>query len=85
MIKEDSMEGLILANKKEAIQQENLKVAGKVYDPSDYKSNSVVSNGIAITHEQSSDTLTEGTIDATIDDLNGKDVKIPRTGYDEDK
>ena len=80
------MGGFILANNNnEEIQKENLKVAGKVYNPSDYKSNSVVSNGIAITHEQASDTWTEGTIEATIDDLNGENVKIPRTGYDEDK
>ncbi|HZG59964.1 MAG TPA: YozQ family protein [Anoxybacillus sp.] len=59
---------------------ENLKIAGKHYDPSDYKSNSALSSGLAVTHEQVSDTYVEGTVDAVIDDLNGKDVKIPQEG-----
>ncbi len=58
------------------------KVAEKNYDPSDYGKNSVLNSGLATTHEQTSDTLAEGTIDGKIDDINGKDEKIPRKGYD---
>ncbi|WP_408009826.1 YozQ family protein [Pseudalkalibacillus sp. A8] len=57
------------------------KVAGKNYDPSDYEKNSELSSGMAMTHEQTSDTLVEGTIDGKIDDINGTDEKIPRKGY----
>jgi hypothetical protein len=64
---------------------ENLMVAGRNYDPSDYKSNSDLSSGLAMTHEQVSDAYVEGTVDAVIDDLNGKDVKIPREGYQDKK
>jgi hypothetical protein len=64
---------------------ENLKVAGNYYNVSDYKSNSVLSSGFATTHEQVSDAYFEGTVDAVIDDLNGKDVKIPQEGYEEKK
>lgn len=72
-------------NNHEIPQNENLKIAGKTYEPSDYQSNALEDQGLAITHEQTSDTLTEGTIEAKIDDVNGKDIEIPHTGYDEDK
>jgi hypothetical protein len=35
-------------------------------------------NGLAVTHEQATDSWTEGTIDGEIDDLNGKDEKLRR-------
>ncbi len=72
-------------NNHEIPQNENLKIAGKTFDPADYQSNSLEAKGLAITHEQTSDTWTEGTIEAKIDDVNGKDIEIPRTGYDENK
>jgi hypothetical protein len=68
---------------KESSQAENNKVAGKQYDPSFYNSSDQTEKGIAITHEQSSDTLTEGTVDGVIEDVNGKDVNIPRKGYED--
>ncbi|WP_226376806.1 YozQ family protein [Oceanobacillus halotolerans] len=46
------------------------KVAGKMYDPSDYNRNDQASKGMAITHEQVSDDYTEGTIDGKIDEIN---------------
>ncbi|RAK18412.1 uncharacterized protein DUF4025 [Anoxybacillus vitaminiphilus] len=54
-------------NSKMKNNHENLKVAGKHYDPSDYKSHSVLSSGLAVTHEQVSDAYVEGTVDAVID------------------
>jgi hypothetical protein len=57
---------------------ENLNIAGRNYNPSDYNKNSVLSSGLAVTHEQVSDAYVEGTVEAVIDDLDGKDVKIPQ-------
>jgi len=54
------------------------KPVTKQYDPSDYLKDNEVSSGLAITHEQVSDTYIEGTIDGTIDDLDSKGVQIPR-------
>lgn len=45
------------------------KVAEKMYDVSDYKSNEAIDQGMAITHEQVSDNYTEGTIDGRIDEV----------------
>lgn len=74
-------------NNNESIENAE-KVAEKMYDVSDYKSNDSVDKGIAITHEQVSDDYMEGTIDAKIDklDKNGqlkshKGEEIPRRGY----
>lgn len=63
-------------------------VATKNFDPSDYKKTDDLSKGLAITHEQVSDTATEGTIDGKIDELKDDDTlkthdgdEIPRKGY----
>ncbi len=48
----------------------------KLFEPSDYKNQSEVSEGLAITHEQATDTLTEGTIDGVIEDVNGRDIPL---------
>lgn len=57
---------------------EKRSVAGKTYEPSDYKGNSQLEVGLAMTHEQASDTLTEGTIDGNIDNLQDDSTAIPR-------
>jgi len=59
------------------------KLAEKMYEPSDYKAKDDLSQGLAITHEQVSDTFVEGTIDAMIDNVQdtGEDARIPREGY----
>jgi hypothetical protein len=62
-------------------QNSSNKVAEKNYEPSDYKSKTELNAGLAVTHEQVSDTWAEGNSDAIIDDLNGKSERIPRTGY----
>ncbi|WP_026567943.1 YozQ family protein [Bacillus sp. UNC41MFS5] len=58
------------------------EVAGSFYHPSYYQETDDLSAGIATTHEQASDTYTEGEIGAVIDDVNGKDIPIPQKGYD---
>ncbi|MFB4164510.1 YozQ family protein [Alteribacillus sp. JSM 102045] len=50
-------------------RQQSMKNADKTYDPSDYSSSEPDSKGLASTHEQVSDTYTEGTIDGTIDEV----------------
>ncbi|MGP4081151.1 YozQ family protein [Pseudalkalibacillus sp. R45] len=60
--------------------KDSSKIAEKNYQPSDYEENSNLSSGLAITHEQTSDTMVEGTIDGEID--HDKNEKIPRKGYD---
>ncbi|WP_102349759.1 YozQ family protein [Bacillus sp. Marseille-P3661] len=62
-------------------QNQSNKIAEKIYDPSFYTSNNEVEKGLAITHEQASDSLVEGTIDGKIEDVNGKNLDIPREGY----
>ncbi|QHS24052.1 DUF4025 domain-containing protein [Virgibacillus sp. MSP4-1] len=57
-------------------------VANKYYEPEDYEKQDQLSAGIAETHEQASDTLTEGTIDGKIERDNGENEDIPRKGYD---
>jgi hypothetical protein len=62
----------------------NTEVAGSFYHPSDYKRNNTVSSGIATSHEQAMDAYKEGEIGAVIDDVDGKDIPIPRKGYDKE-
>lgn len=54
------------------------KIAENSFDPSDYCSKDEVDKGLAITHEQVSDTFMEGTIDGEIDDLEEKTKQFPR-------
>ncbi|MRH42097.1 DUF4025 domain-containing protein [Aquibacillus halophilus] len=75
-------------NNKKVSQEDANKVAEKMYDPTDYKKSDQLSQGTAITHEQSSDAYTEGSIDGKIDsvDDNGqltskKGEDIPRKGF----
>ncbi|MBA2875200.1 YozQ family protein [Thermaerobacillus caldiproteolyticus] len=57
--------------------QDSVKIAGRQYKPSDYECSSSLSSALATTHEQVSDVYTEGTIEAVVDDVNGKDIPIP--------
>ena len=57
-------------------------IAEKTFQPEDYTSKSELESGLTVTHEQVSDTLTEGTIEAKIDNVNGQNIEIPRKGYE---
>lgn len=50
------------------------------YQPSDYEKNDFTSQGLANTHEQVSDTLTEGTYDAQIDQVDENGQLISHKG-----
>jgi len=60
----------------------NTKIEEKNFQPEDYTNKSGLESGLAVTHEQVNDTLTEGTIEAKIDHLNGQNLEIPRKGYE---
>jgi hypothetical protein len=53
------------------VPKDSRKVAGRVYDPSDYQKTDQLSSGLAETHEQFSDSYMEGEIGAKIDNKNG--------------
>ncbi|MGE7767388.1 YozQ family protein [Peribacillus sp. NPDC096540] len=57
-------------------KKDSLDIAGRIYDVSDYKRKDTLSSGLATTHEQVSDTYTEGEIKAVVDDVEGKDIEI---------
>ncbi|MGP4068926.1 YozQ family protein [Halobacillus sp. B29] len=52
-------------SKKQKIEQ----IAERSYESADYEKNDETSRGLSVTHEQVSDTMTEGTIDGNIDQL----------------
>ena len=65
---------MIIMQKKST--SESTEIAGRVYQPSDYEKKDQMSSGLATTHEQASDTLTEGEIGAVVDDVDGKDIPL---------
>lgn len=58
--------------------KESSKIAGKTYDVSDYQKKDQLSSGLAVTHEQVSDTYMEGEIKPDIANVAGKDIPIQR-------
>ncbi|RIW38437.1 DUF4025 domain-containing protein [Bacillus salacetis] len=59
-------------------QGQTTKLAGRTYEPADYGKKDELSQGLAMTHEQATDSLTEGTIDGKIDDAAGQDIDLNR-------
>ncbi|USK61542.1 YozQ family protein [Peribacillus asahii] len=49
--------------KKRIVNKEDLLIAGRTFDSSDYDGTSQLEQGLAITHEQVGDDYTEGTVD----------------------
>ncbi|AXN41121.1 YozQ family protein [Peribacillus butanolivorans] len=56
-------------------KKDSLDIAGRIYDVSDYKRKDTLSSGLAKTHEQVSDTYTEGEMQSVVDDV-GKNIEI---------
>lgn len=54
------------------------KVAGRIFSSEDYQSSDEVSKGLATTHEQATDSLTEGTIDGVMENVKGKDISLKK-------
>ena len=57
-------------------KKDSLDIAGRIYDVSDYKRKDTLSSGLAKTHEQVSDTYTEGDMQSLVDDVDGKNIEI---------
>ncbi|WP_077617113.1 YozQ family protein [Bacillus sinesaloumensis] len=66
---------------KDKLQNGTEELAGRQYEIEDYGKNDQLSSGLATTHEQVSDAYMEGEIKAVVDDVKGKNVEIPREGY----
>ncbi|GAE24690.1 hypothetical protein JCM9140_637 [Halalkalibacter wakoensis JCM 9140] len=64
--------------------QSSEEVAANSYQPSDYKSSKEVEKGLAMTHEQVSDTYVEGTIDGQINDYEGQNIDLKQQSYEKD-
>ncbi|MEH7441436.1 YozQ family protein [Bacillus sp. JJ1122] len=62
-------------------ESKNTDLAGRNYDTSDYKRNDELSNGLAVTHEQASDSYTEGEISGKIERKSGNQDAVARRGY----
>lgn len=72
-----------MANKQQdELQTQSSNLSDKQYDPADYTKNDSLSQAFAVTHEQVSDTYTEGTVDGVMEDVAGKNIKLERKGYD---
>ncbi|SFF91095.1 Protein of unknown function [Halobacillus alkaliphilus] len=54
-----------MKNKKQKIEE----IAERNYEQADYEKTDEASQGLSVTHEQVSDTMTEGSIDGNIDQL----------------
>ncbi|WP_070119540.1 YozQ family protein [Bacillus marinisedimentorum] len=67
---------------KKPASQRAEKVAEKTYEPADYKSSEETERGLAVTHEQVSDTLVEGSTDGKIDVVDENGELISHDGDD---
>ncbi|WP_257391853.1 YozQ family protein [Mesobacillus jeotgali] len=56
-------------------------IAGRMYDTSDYQKKDELSNGLAMTHEQASDSYVEGEVGGLIERSSGGDEELNRRGY----
>ncbi|OQP01664.1 YozQ family protein [Geobacillus sp. 44B] len=59
-------------------KNEQLQIAGRQYEPSDEEESSFSASALAQTHEQVSDVYAEGTVEAVIDNVEGKDIPLSR-------
>ncbi|HZG72680.1 MAG TPA: YozQ family protein [Chondromyces sp.] len=63
-----------MTNKRKEVNSTEL--AGRHFEMEDYKRNDELSQGLAITHEQATDSWTEGTIDGVMENVAGKDIPL---------
>lgn len=61
-------------------ESKNTDLAGRMYDSFDYKRNDQLSNGLAVTHEQASDSYTEGEIGGKIERASGVEDDLGSRG-----
>lgn len=70
--------GVLKMSKKQP--QDSTKLAGRLYDVTDYQKPDSLSQGLATTHEQASDTYMEGEIKPEINYDHDKNTDIPHKG-----
>jgi hypothetical protein len=59
----------------------NTELAGRTFHTSDYQGQDQISNGLAITHEQASDSYMEGEIGGKIERSSGSEDELNNRGY----
>ena len=59
----------------------NTELAGRTYHTSDYQRQDELSNGLAVTHEQASDSYMEGEIGGKIERSSGESDELSKRGY----
>jgi hypothetical protein len=57
------------------------ELAGRMYDTSDYHKNDELSKGLAMTHEQASDSYVEGEVGGKIERSSGAEDELNNRGY----
>lgn len=62
-------------------QGRNTELAGRMYDTSDYQKKDELSSGLAMTHEQASDSYAEGEIGGKIERSSGAEDELNNRGY----
>lgn len=62
-------------------KSKNLELAGRMYDTSDYQRNDELSNGLAMTHEQASDSYVEGQVGGKVKRSLGAEDELNNRGY----
>jgi hypothetical protein len=60
------------------------EIAGRIYDASDYQKNDTLSQGLATTHEQFSDSYMEGEVGGVMENVAGKNIPLSREIYEEE-
>ncbi|MCD7035665.1 YozQ family protein [Metabacillus sp. GX 13764] len=53
------------------MKKQNDQLAGRIFENQDYEKKDELSSGLAVTHEQVSDSMAEGTIDGVIEREDG--------------
>jgi hypothetical protein len=62
-------------------ESKNTDLAGRVFATADYNRNDELSNGLAVTHEQASDSYTEGEAGGKIERPSGAKDELNNRGY----
>ncbi|WHX42966.1 YozQ family protein [Mesobacillus sp. AQ2] len=62
-------------------KNKSTEVAGRMYETADYQRNDELSNGLAMTHEQASDSYAEGEVGGDIERTSAATDELNRRGY----
>ncbi|WP_211340580.1 YozQ family protein [Mesobacillus subterraneus] len=62
-------------------ENKSTELAGRMYETADYSRKDELSNGLAVTHEQASDSYMEGEIGGKIERSSGAKKEMNNRGY----